>query len=161
MAPHEIPALDADQISEHMRDTVALSLAEVDNGGIPFSGMVVHPRLGVLGTGVNRVFRDRDPSAHAEIVALRAAVAGHRAALGESLLFASGEPCGMCYREAFRAGISTVLYAVDAEEAARYGFDYLASHRRLDRGNGGTVTRRRWRVEEALTPFTTWARHHG
>lgn len=158
MTQHESSTLSTEQLTGHMRDAVALSLAEVERSGIPFSGLVVHPRAGVLGTGVNRVLVDHDPSAHAEIVALRAAVADNdRATIAESVLLASGEPCGMCYQATFEAGISTILYAVDADQAAQYGFDYRNSYRHIDRSQQGTVTRKLWSVDAALTPFTTWA----
>ncbi|WP_211239237.1 nucleoside deaminase [Actinokineospora inagensis] len=153
--------LDADQLTGYMRDTVALSLTEVERGGIPFSGFVVHSRAGVLGTGVNRVFVERDPTAHAEIVALRDAAKRHdRVAISESVLFASGEPCGMCYQAAYEAGIGSVLYAVSADDAAAYGFDYRASYLHVDRTDGGRVTPEPFPVDDALTPFTTWAARH-
>lgn len=161
MAPPGISTLSADQISGYMREAVALSLAEVERGGIPFAGLVVHPGTGILGTGVNRVLIERDPSAHAEIVALRAAAeTTDSTTLGESVLLASGEPCGMCYQAAFEAGISTIVYAVDADEAAQYGFDYRSSYQLVDRTRGGAATHQPWRVEESLTPFTIWAGHH-
>lgn len=153
--------LSADRTTSYMREAVELALTEVDCGGIPFSGIVVHPCAGVLGTGVNRVLVDRDPSAHAEIVALRAAAAhSNQKTIGESVLFASGEPCGMCYQVAIEAGISTILYAVDADGAAQYGFDYRASYQLVDRSAGGRVTRGPWRVDGSLAPFTTWASRH-
>ena len=152
-------ALHTDRITGHMREAVAIALAEVERGGIPFAGVVLHPTAGVLGTGVNRVLVERDPAAHAEIVALRAATrkAGP-APVAESVLLASGEPCGMCYRAAFDHGITTVYYAVSADEAASYGFDYRASYRGLDR-SGRTIEP--CRVEGALDPFTAWARRPG
>lgn len=161
MTPPGMATLSADQISGYMREAIALSLAEVERGGIPFSGLVVHPRAGVLGSGVNRVLIDRDPSAHAEIVALRAAATtADPSTIGESVLLASGEPCGMCYQAAFEAGINTIFYAVDANEAAQYGFDYRTSYQLVDRTRRGAATHQLWRVEESLTPFTTWIGHH-
>lgn len=151
-------ALDVDRITGHLRDAVQLALAEVERGGIPFAGVVLHPAAGVLGTGVNRVLVEHDPTAHAEIVALRAAARNDPALVAESVLLASGEPCGMCYRAAFDHGIGTVYYAVSADEAARYGFDYRASYRTLDRG-GRTI--RPLPVDGALDPFTAWARRAG
>jgi guanine deaminase len=156
-----VNALDAEQITGLLRETVALALTEVEAGGIPFAGLVVHPRAGVLGAGVNRVLVDRDPTAHAEIVALRAAAArDDPTAISESVLFASGEPCGMCYRATIESGITTVIYAVDADVAAGFGFDYRASYQHVDRSDGGRVARRPWQVDQALAPFTAWANRH-
>jgi len=149
-------------VDDYMRQAVALSRKEVARGGIPFAGIVAHAELGILGSGVNRVLADRDPSAHAEIVALRHA-ADHfdQATVSDSALFASGEPCGMCYQAAFEAGVSVILYAVDAEGAARHGFDYRRSYLALDRTRQGTVTHRLWPIEESLTPFAAWLGRHG
>lgn len=157
-----VPELDSDEITRYMREAVVLARAEVEQGGIPFSGVVVHPRVGVLGTGVNRVLIDRDPTAHAEIVALRsAAESADQKLISESVLFASGEPCGMCYQAAFDNAIATILYAADADVAARYGFDYRSSYRLVDRSRGGRTTRREWRVDESLEPFEAWANRSG
>ncbi|MFE9751107.1 deaminase [Saccharothrix saharensis] len=150
--------LDVDRITDHLRDAVRIALAEVERGGIPFAGVVLHPTAGVLGTGVNRVLVEQDPTAHAEIVALREAERAGSAPVSESVLLASGEPCGMCYRFAFDRGVDTVYYAVGADEVARYGFDYRASYRGLDRG-GRTVEP--LRVAGALDPFTAWVRRAG
>ncbi|MFJ6677183.1 deaminase [Actinosynnema sp. NPDC091369] len=150
--------LDVDWITGHLRDAVRIALTEVERGGIPFAGVVVHPTAGVLGTGVNRVLVERDPTAHAEIVALRDVRPAGPELVAESVLLASGEPCGMCYRAAFDHGIDTVYYAVGADEVARYGFDYRASYRGLDLG-GRTVEP--LPVAGALDPFTAWLRHSG
>ncbi|MFE2754478.1 nucleoside deaminase [Actinosynnema sp. NPDC059335] len=158
LGPVVMTALDVDRIAGHMREAVDLALAEVERGGIPFAGVVLHPTAGVLGTGVNRVLVERDPTAHAEVVALRAAAKTDPALVAESVLLASGEPCGMCYRAAFDHGVTTVYYAVSADEAARYGFDYRASYRDLDR-RGRTIEP--CPVDGSLDPFTAWARRAG
>lgn len=163
IAMHEYSMLGTAQLNDYMRQAVALSLAEVERGGVPFSALVIHPQEGVLGFGVNRVLADGDSTAHAEIVALRAAA--HRRGtdgLAGCALLASGEPCGMCYRGAFDAQISTILYAVGSDEAARYGFDYRASYRLLDRDRqrNDAVTIQRWPVDGCLIPLTTWTHRH-
>ena len=159
MTPPAIPTLGADQISGYMRETVALSLAEVERGGIPFSGLVVHPRTGILGTGVNQVVADADPTAHAEVVALRRALDAAPGGIQDCVLFASGEPCGMCYGAALQIGIDTIFYAVDRDQAARYGFDYRASYCQLARDprTRADLSVRAWPITEGLGPFTAWS----
>lgn len=48
---HQLSTLADDQLNDHMRQTVALSLTEVERGGIPFSALVVRPGTGVIGSG--------------------------------------------------------------------------------------------------------------
>lgn len=112
-----------------LAETVDLATAEVEAGGIPFAGLVVAADGTVLGTGVNRVRAHRDPTAHAEIVAIRDAAGRHglRAVAGATLL-ASGEPCPLCYTAALWSGIGRVVFAADRHAAAEAGFDYASSY---------------------------------
>ncbi|MFJ9112103.1 nucleoside deaminase [Streptomyces sp. NPDC102283] len=119
---------DESELLGFAREAVRLSREHVAQGGIPFSGMVVGGGR-VLGTGFNRVREDNDPTAHAEVVALRAATAeyGLHAGAGATLI-ASGEPCALCYLAARYAGIGHIVHAADRGAAARYGFDYTGSY---------------------------------
>lgn len=108
-----------------MQETVTLSMNHVHEGGIPFSALVVDQEGVVLGRGVNRVGAHHDPTAHAEVEAIRDACRTHKVSkLYGTTLLASGEPCAMCYLNALYAGVSKVLYAASREEAAAGGFDY-------------------------------------
>jgi guanine deaminase len=113
-----------------MEEAVAFSMDHVQDGGIPFTAFVVDQHGVVLGRGVNRVREHHDPTAHAEVEAIRDACHTHGTThlLGATLL-ASGEPCAMCYMSALHAGISQVFYAVDRDEAAAHGFDYRGTYR--------------------------------
>ncbi|MEU2999930.1 nucleoside deaminase [Streptomyces sp. NPDC006863] len=109
-------------------EAIRLSREHVAQGGIPFSGVVVGGGR-ILGTGFNRVREDNDPTAHAEVVALREAAARHgmRAVVGATLI-ASGEPCALCYMAARFAGVGHIVHTADRRTAARYGFDYTGSY---------------------------------
>ncbi|MGW8489483.1 nucleoside deaminase [Streptomyces sp. NPDC055886] len=109
-------------------EAIRLSREHVAQGGIPFSGVVVGGGR-ILGTGFNRVREDNDPTAHAEVVALREATTRHgiRAVAGATLI-ASGEPCALCYLAARYAGIGHIVHAADRRTAARYGFDYTSTY---------------------------------
>lgn len=112
-----------------MEEAVAFSMDHVGSGGIPFSALVVDRDGAVLGRGVNRVQRLRDPTAHAEVEAMRDACRAHGTTrLTDATLLASGEPCAMCYVSALSAGISRIFYAVDRDEAAAHGFDYRGGY---------------------------------
>lgn len=139
-----------------MAEAVADALAHVRDGGVPFSALVVDGDGRVLGRGVNRVRARHDPTAHAEIEAIRDAC-GARAtpSLQGAVLLASGEPCALCYLGAFYAGVSRIFYAADRDEAAAHGFDYRGGYRLC------AVDPRRWTapqagklaVPDALAPF--------
>jgi tRNA(Arg) A34 adenosine deaminase TadA len=122
------PADPGPDLLAHVEEAVRISRAHVARGGIPFAGIVVRDGR-VLGTGVNRVREDRDPTAHAEVVALRdaAANAGLAGTAGSTLV-ASGEPCALCYLAARYAGVEHVVYAADRRTAAAYGFDYSGTY---------------------------------
>lgn len=115
-----------------MDETVAFSMDHVRDGGIPFTALVVDHNGNTLGRGVNRVQEHYDPTAHAEVEAIRDACRNHGTAnLAGATLLASGEPCAMCYMSARFAGIAHVVFAADRNEAAGYGFDYRSTYRLL------------------------------
>lgn len=108
-----------------MKETVAHSTHHVKAGGIPFTALVMDRDGTVLGRGTNTVRAMNDPTAHAEVEAIRDACRTKRSPyLPGAILLASGEPCAMCYMNALHAGIAEVHYAVDRDEAAEMGFDY-------------------------------------
>jgi tRNA(adenine34) deaminase len=106
-----------------MTDTEALMLALEEArsaaaaGEVPVGAIVVEKGI-VVGRGQNRVLRDLDPTAHAEIVALREAartLGNYR--LGGCELFSTLEPCAMCAGAIIHARISRLLYAADDPKA--------------------------------------------
>lgn len=113
---------DADRA--FLERAVELATRNVAAGGGPFGALIVAADGTLLGEGQNRVTRDLDPSAHAEVVAIRAAcqTVGDFALPGATL-YTSCEPCPMCMATALWARIDRVLYAADRDDAARGGFD--------------------------------------
>lgn len=90
-------------------------------GGRPF-GAVLTKNGTVIATGVNTYLSTGDPTAHAELEALRAA--GREGAFketGEFVMYASGNPCPMCHAAMTLLGIDTVYYAYSNEEGKEYG----------------------------------------
>lgn len=113
-----------------LEDAVACSMDHVHQGGIPFTALVIDGNGIILGRGVNRVREHHDPTAHAEVEAIRDACRTHGTPyLDGATLLASGEPCAMCYMSARSAGIAHVVFAADRHEAAAHGFDYRGSYR--------------------------------
>lgn len=113
-----------------MAEAVDTCLEHVQTGGLPFVGVVVDDSGEVISQfGVNRVQETGDPMAHAEIVAMRDALAARGLdTLAGTVLLATGEPCGLCYRLAITHGVDAIHVAVDRDDVARFGFDYRASY---------------------------------
>ena len=112
-----------DEDSGWIGESVALATANVAAGGGPFGAIIVSAGR-VLATGVNRVTRDNDPTAHAEVVAIRAACAARQDfSLAGTTLYSSCEPCPMCLASALWSRVDRVVFAADRHDAARGGFD--------------------------------------
>ncbi len=107
-----------------LRHAIALSMENVRLGrGGPFAALVVKDGRAV-GVGANRVTLTNDPTAHAEIVAIREACrALGTFQLSGCALYASCEPCPMCLAAIYWARIERVYFAASAEDASRAGFD--------------------------------------
>jgi tRNA(Arg) A34 adenosine deaminase TadA len=106
-----------------MRQAIALATANVASGGGPFGAVVVRDGK-VIATGVNQVTATNDPTAHAEVVAIRAACK----ALGTFQLtgctvYTSCEPCPMCLAALYWSRSDAVYYGNSAGDAAAIGFD--------------------------------------
>jgi len=102
----------------------AVKVAEegIKKGSGPFGAVVV--RNGeIISESANRVVSLNDPTAHAEILAIRQAskVLGTHS-LGDCVLYASCEPCPMCLGAIYWSGIKTVFFAAGREDAASAGF---------------------------------------
>jgi guanine deaminase len=106
-----------------LKAAVDEALDSVGRGGGPFGAVVVRDGT-IIARGQNRVTATHDPTAHAEVVAIRAACAAlrdHR--LSGATLYASTEPCPMCLAASYWARLDRVLHAATRDDAARAGFD--------------------------------------
>ena len=89
----------------------------------PFGAVVVRDGE-VIGEGWNQVVEGADPTAHAEVMAIRAACSHLRThELSGATIYSSCEPCPMCLSAIYWARIERVVYAASAEDAAAAGFD--------------------------------------
>ncbi|MBI5363921.1 MAG: nucleoside deaminase [Planctomycetes bacterium] len=107
-----------------MQQAIELALEGVrGNQGGPFGALVVKDGV-VVGRGVNRVTSTLDPTAHAEVVAIREACQASKSfTLAGCELYTTCEPCPMCLAAAYWARVERVVYACDRADAARAGFD--------------------------------------
>jgi len=109
---------------EFLRRAIALATQNVaSSAGGPFGAVVVRDGK-IVGEGVNSVTAANDPTAHAEVNAIRAAARALGAfTLAGSDLYTSCEPCPMCLAAAYWARIDAIYYGASAADAARAGFD--------------------------------------
>ena len=107
-----------------MLRAIALAQAGVDsNAGGPF-GCVIVKNGRVVGEGVNRVTSTNDPTAHAEIVAIRDACRNLDSfQLDGCVVYTSCEPCPMCLGAIYWARPDRIIIACDRNDAAKAGFD--------------------------------------
>ena len=108
----------------HLREAIHLSVEHMQNGeGGPFGAVVVRGNE-VVGRGWNRVTSTNDPTAHAEIVAIRDACKNLKTfSLEGCEIYSSCEPCPMCMGAILWARLGAVYYAASSEDAAAAGFD--------------------------------------
>ena len=142
---------------ELMRKAIELSRKNVAEGGGPF-GAVIARNGEIVATGVNRVTDSCDPTAHAEVSAIRAAAAKLGTFdLSGCEIFTSCEPCPMCLGAIYWAHLDRIYYGNTKHDAAAFGFDDAFIYRELslkpaDRKLKSAVLL----PEEAIAAFETW-----
>ena len=136
---------------------VSLATENVAANGGPFAAIVV--RNGeLLAVGRNRVTDDLDPTAHAEVMAIRAACAAiGDFSLAGCQLFTSCEPCPLCVAACLWARLDRVVYAADRFDAARGGFDDHEFYELLDRDRETwPMPVHRGELPGSFAPFDAW-----
>ena len=113
-----------EQDKEFMRRAIALAQAGIDrNAGGPFGAIVVRDGE-IIGEGSNQVTSTNDPTAHAEVVAIRNACQNLNSfQLDDCVIYTSCEPCPMCLGAIYWARPKQMFFACTREDAAEIGFD--------------------------------------
>jgi tRNA(adenine34) deaminase len=107
--------------AEFMREALAEAQAAADAGEVPIGAVAVY-QGNIIGRGQNRVLRDVDPTAHAEIVAMRAAALSlQNYRLAGCDLYVTLEPCAMCAGAMIHARLSRLIYAANDPKAGAAG----------------------------------------
>jgi guanine deaminase len=141
-----------------MRRAIALSVEQARSGaGGPFGAVIVKDGR-IIAEGANRVTASHDPTAHAEIVAIRNACAAlHDFSLAGCEIYTSCEPCPMCLAAIYWARLDRIHYGNGRADAARIGFDdaflYDEIPLALDRRS---IPTGQLLPEEALAAFAVW-----
>jgi guanine deaminase len=143
-----------------MERAIALSIENVRSGsGGPFAALVVR-NGSILAAGTNQVTTMLDPTAHAEVVAIRAAChAVSNFQLGDCEMYTTCEPCPMCMGAIYWARLAKIYYANTRDDAARAGFDDSLIYDQLvlspaDR----TIPMVQLMREQALEAFCEWGK---
>lgn len=138
---------------------ITLSREKMQAGaGGPFGAIVVQNNQ-IIAEGWNQVTSENDPTAHAEIVAIRrAAAALGTFDLSKCTLYASTEPCPMWYGAAHWSRIGRIVYANDRHAAAAAGFDDSLLHAQMALPTDGRLIEMVHRPrEDALAAMAEWA----
>lgn len=104
-----------------LQEAITLADENMRQGGRPFGAVVVKDGKRIA-TGVNEIIATNDPTAHAELSALRKASQYlNSPSLKGCTVYASGQPCPMCMAAMYMAGVEKVLYAYSNDDAAPFG----------------------------------------
>jgi tRNA(Arg) A34 adenosine deaminase TadA len=141
-----------------MRRAIALSVDQVKSGrGGPFGAVIVKDGR-IIAEGANHVTAWHDPTAHAEIVAIRNACAAlHDFSLAGCEIYTSCEPCPMCLAAIYWARLDRIHYANGRSDAARIGFDDAFLYEEIPREIAArTIPTVRLLEAEAHAAFAAW-----
>lgn len=108
---------------EYMRQAIRLAVENVRHGGGPFGAVIVKDGE-IIATGVNRVTATHDPTAHAEVRAIREACSRLQSFQLEGCdIYTSCEPCPMCLGAIYWSRLRRIYYGCNKADAAKAGFD--------------------------------------
>jgi len=143
---------------EHIADRLidmAVTNVKAHKGG-PFSCIITDGHGNEIGSGCNEVTKTNDPTAHAEIVALRVAcqTLDNFRLPPDAVVFTSCEPCPMCKGALMWAGARSIVYVATRDDAHKAGFD---DKRFYDEwSDHSTTSMSHLDYDKAFVPFTAW-----
>ena len=146
-----------EQDKQYLRRAIALAKENIDLGGGPFGAVIVKDGE-ILSESGNRVTANNDPTAHAEVMAIRKACSRLGTfSLDGCSIYSSCEPCPMCLGAIYWAGIKRVIYGAIDSDAAKIDFSdkFIYDEIALPREQRSVVFRQALH-EEALMPFRYW-----
>ncbi|HLX28385.1 MAG TPA: nucleoside deaminase [Casimicrobiaceae bacterium] len=149
---------------KHLALAIRLARENVlERGGRPFGAVLVRDDE-VLATGVNEILATHDPSAHAEMQAIRAAATKLKTPrLERCVMYASGHPCPMCLSAMHMTGIGEVYYAYSNEDGEKYGLSTARIYAEMAK----PASQQSIRIEhvplrdDGEHPFDCWQRTQG
>ena len=141
-----------------MKMAIDLSFDNIDSGGGPFGAVIVKDGE-VVATGTNRVVPNTDPTAHAEVMAIRNACARLGTfQLTGCTVYSSCEPCPMCLSALYWAGVSRICYGNTKEDAKAINFDDSFIYDQLElKYDERSIRCEHFMRSDALRAFIKWA----
>ncbi|MBE0676192.1 MAG: nucleoside deaminase [Bacteroidales bacterium] len=151
-----------DNDKKFLEQAIQIALDNIDNGGGPFGAVVVRNGEVISASG-NRVVEDSDPTAHAEVLAIRKAsgiIGTH--SLEDCTIYTSCEPCPMCLGAIYWSGIKRVVYSASRYDVARAGFSDEDIYNELSKEpSGRSVEFVSAETGKGLMVFEKWAGYPG
>lgn len=145
-----------------LQEAIRLADESINDGGGPFGAVLVKDGE-IIGRGSNRVTQLSDPTAHAEVQAIRDAcrtVGDFQ--LSGCELYVNCEPCPMCLAAAYWARVDAVYYAASASDAAEAGFDdVLIKEEIMRKTSERHLPMQQALREQAIPTFTRWRELEG
>jgi guanine deaminase len=141
-----------------LREAIRLSIEKMAaNEGGPFGAVIVRDQR-IIGHGWNRVMSTNDPTAHAEVVAIRDACSQLKTfSLAGCEIYSSCEPCPLCLAAIYWSRLDRILYAATCEDAAAAGFDDGNLYRELAKPAGDRwIPMEQSLREEGCLAFEAW-----
>ena len=148
-----------DSKKKYMRKAIALSIENIQKGGGPFGAVIVKDGK-VIATGVNRVTANNDPTAHAEVTAIRKASKKLGTFdLAGCEIYTSCEPCPMCLGAVYWAHLDKMYYGNTKTDAKNIGFDDSFIYDEIDlKPENRRVETTQLLPDEAIKAFENWAK---
>lgn len=123
-----------DKDRDFMKMAARLAEENITRGGGPFGAVIVDREGRVVSTGVNTVTLQNDPTAHAEVNAIRSACRKEETfSLAGCTVYSSCEPCPMCLSALYWAGVARVFYGNTQEDAEAINFSDRFIYQELDK----------------------------
>ena len=152
----EITSYSAED-AKFMQMAIDLSIENIDNGGGPFGAVIVRDGE-VIATGANRVVPNSDPTAHAEVTAIRNACSKLGTfELTGCTVYSSCEPCPMCLSALYWAGVARICYGNTKDDAKAIHFDDSFIYDQLELNYADrSIKCEHFMRQEALDAFRKW-----
>jgi len=146
----------------YIKEAVNLAAENIRNGGGPFGALIVKDDK-IIARSTNTVTQANDPTAHAEVNAIREACRRLKTFHIEGCaIYSSCEPCPMCLSAIYWARISEVYYAATREDAAEGGFDDSLIYEEIAKPlENRTIPFFQMKVDDAVKPFQIWRDYEG
>lgn len=144
--------------NEKMTQAIRLALDNIDSDGGPF-GAVIVKNGEIVGRGCNRVTANNDPTAHAEVMAIRDATKNlNTYDLSGCDIYTSCEPCPMCLGAIYWAHIDHIYYGGTQSDAAAVGFDDSFIYREIEKpASQRSIPQIQSLHKDALKIFEKWS----